>query len=30
MRREPLRLVMILFAIAIFIALSLWPFLLAG
>ncbi|MFA7320411.1 MAG: DUF6164 family protein [Dokdonella sp.] len=29
-RREPLRLVMILFTIAIFIALSLWPLLLAG
>ncbi len=30
MRREPLRLVMILFAAALFVALSLWPFLLAA
>ena len=30
MRREPLRLIMILFAAAFFIALSLWPFLLAA
>ena len=30
MRREPLRLVVILFGMVIFIALSLWPFLLAG
>ena len=29
-RRQPLRLVMILFGIAIFIALSLWPLLLSG
>ncbi len=29
MRRQPLRLVMILFGVAIFVALSLWPFLLA-
>ncbi len=30
MRREPVRLVMILFGAALFVALSLWPFLLAG
>lgn len=30
MRRQPLRIVMILFAIAIFVGLSLWPFLLAA
>jgi hypothetical protein len=30
LRRQPLRLLMILFAVAIFVALSLWPLLLAG
>ncbi len=30
LRREPMRLLMILFGAALFIALSLWPFLLAG
>ena len=30
MRRQPRRLVMILFGVAIFVALSLWPFLLAA
>lgn len=30
MRSEPLRLLMILFGVAIFVALSLWPFLLAA
>jgi hypothetical protein len=30
LRRQPLRLLMILFAVAIFVALSLWPLLLSG